>query len=50
MYPELNEWNVIILAILLLIMFLFSYRKQTKYITQRIEANKEHTSKKIITK
>ena len=36
----LSEWSHYILLILLLIMFLFSYQKQTKYITKRIKANK----------
>jgi len=38
-YPILQEWNASILIVLLLTMFLFSYRKQTGYITKRIEAN-----------
>lgn len=37
-YSFLNDWNTYILIGVLLIMFLFSYRKQTKYITSRIEA------------
>lgn len=37
--PFLREMNSIILTILLLIIFLFSYRKQTKYISCRIKAN-----------
>lgn len=32
----LNEWNVWILVLLLTSLFLFAYRKQTKYITSRI--------------
>lgn len=35
----LREWNATALVILLLVMFLFSYRKQTSYITKRIKAN-----------
>ncbi len=38
-FPRLNEWNWTVLAVLLLVMFLFSYRKQTSYITRRIAAN-----------
>jgi hypothetical protein len=38
-FPRLNEWNWTVLALLLLVMFLFSYRKQTSYITRRIAAN-----------
>lgn len=36
----LNEHNFLILVLTLLIMFLFSYRKQTNYITKRIIATK----------
>ncbi len=39
-FPALNDWSDIILAVLFLIMFLFSYRKQTIYITKRIDANR----------
>lgn len=39
-FPILKEWNVIIFVVLLLAMFLFSYRKQTGYIIKRIEINK----------
>ncbi len=35
----LKSANSYILAILLLVLFLFSYRKQTNYITKRIKAN-----------
>lgn len=38
--PILNEHTPLILVIVLLVMFLFSYRKQTGYITMRIKANK----------
>lgn len=38
--PELQEWNALILVAVLLLMFVFSYRKQTDYITQRIKANR----------
>jgi hypothetical protein len=34
----MNEYNLHLLIILLLIMFLYSYRKQTKYVTNRIKA------------
>lgn len=37
--PDLKSWNAIFLITFLLFMFLFSYRKQTKYITKRIRAN-----------
>lgn len=39
-FPFLKEWDVTILAVILVIMFLFSYRKQTSYITKRIKANR----------
>jgi hypothetical protein len=38
--PRLAAWNAEIVVVLLLFMFLFAYRKQTRYITQRIEADK----------
>ncbi len=38
--PCLEEWNATILIVLLLITFLFSYKKQTSYINKRINANK----------
>ena len=37
-FPVVKEWDAAVLALLLLIMFLFSYRKQTSYITRRIKA------------
>ncbi len=37
--PELQDWNPLILSVLLLIMFLFSYRKQSQYITKRIKSH-----------
>ncbi|HVZ67641.1 MAG TPA: hypothetical protein VG917_05280 [Patescibacteria group bacterium] len=38
-FQILKNWNLYILIVLLLIMFLYSYRKQTEYITKRIKAN-----------
>lgn len=35
----LHDWRGLILMLLLLVMFLLSYRKQTSYIRKRIEAN-----------
>ncbi|HZE87106.1 MAG TPA: hypothetical protein VE090_02755 [Methylomirabilota bacterium] len=35
----LKDWNPYILVGVLLIMFLYSYKKQTKYITKRIKEN-----------
>lgn len=40
-FPPLREWNSIILIILLIIMFLLSYRKQTTYVRKRIEVQGE---------
>ena len=37
----LARWNPYILILLLLIMFLFSYKKQTAYISKRVKAHKE---------
>lgn len=38
-FQMLKNWNSYILIGLLLITFLYSYRKQTEYITKRIKAN-----------
>jgi len=40
-FPFLQKCSAIIIIILLIIMFLFSYRKQTYYITKRIKVNGE---------
>jgi hypothetical protein len=37
-YPFLNDWDASILLVLIFIIFVFSYRKQTRYITKRIKA------------
>jgi len=34
--PAIGEWKGIALVVALLVMFMFAYRKQTRYITQRI--------------
>lgn len=34
-----KEWVVFFLALLLLILFIFSYKKQTEYIAKRVKAN-----------
>jgi hypothetical protein len=39
-FPWFESHDSILLSILLLIMFAFAYRKQTKYVTKRIEATK----------
>lgn len=36
-----NKFALLILTILIFILFLYSYRKQTNYITKRIDANKQ---------
>lgn len=36
--PGLHEWDVVILLVASFVMFLFSYRKQTDYITKRVKA------------
>jgi len=38
-YEGLRDWNAFILISLLFIVLLFSFRKQTNYITKRIKAN-----------
>ena len=38
-FPVLQECDAIVLLVLLLVLFLLSYRKQTSYITKRIEVN-----------
>ncbi|HEX9503667.1 MAG TPA: hypothetical protein VF974_05095 [Patescibacteria group bacterium] len=38
-FPQLSQWNFYIISILLLSLFLFSYKKQTAYIKKRIETN-----------
>jgi hypothetical protein len=37
--PVIKDYSLMLLVILLFIMFLFSYRKQTNYITKRIKSN-----------
>lgn len=38
-FQMLKNWDPYILIVVLLIIFLYSYRKQTEYITKRIKAN-----------
>jgi hypothetical protein len=38
-YPFIRDWDMGILIVLLLVMFLLSYRKQTAYISKRVKAN-----------
>lgn len=39
--PTLEAWRLWILLVLLLIMFLYSYKKQTEYISKRINISKD---------
>jgi hypothetical protein len=39
LFPVISKGDTFVLVLLLLTMFLFSYRKQTKYIVKRIKAN-----------
>jgi hypothetical protein len=39
-FPRVSRWNAETIVIFLLFMFLFAYRKQTAYITKRVEANR----------
>ncbi|MFA6924731.1 MAG: hypothetical protein WC223_10830 [Bacteroidales bacterium] len=39
--PFIKTWSIELLIILLLCLFLFSYRKQTRYIKERVEVNNE---------
>jgi hypothetical protein len=38
-FPAIKEWNATVLTILLLVLFMFSYRKQTAYVVKRTKAN-----------
>jgi hypothetical protein len=38
-FPSIRAWDVTILMVLLFVMFLFAYRKQTSYVVKRIKAN-----------
>lgn len=40
-YPSISKWDLTMLLVLLFFMFLFAYKKQTAYITKRIDANQE---------
>lgn len=41
-YPILKHWDATTLTVLLLVLFVFSFRKQTRYITKRIKALSHH--------
>jgi hypothetical protein len=43
--PVLQKWDATILAVLLLVMFLFAYKKQTEYMIERIDLDKKNTGK-----
>lgn len=38
-FPILKNWNIYALMFLLILMFLFSYKKQTEYIAKRVKSN-----------
>lgn len=40
LYPQIQQWSLYILIVCLLVMFLYSYRKQTAYIFKRIDHTK----------
>lgn len=40
-FPIMGRWATELLVVSLLVLFCFSYRKQTQYITKRIQTNKE---------
>ena len=42
-FPALNDTQIIIFLVVLFVLFLFSYRKQTDYITKRVEAKKKES-------
>jgi hypothetical protein len=46
-FPRLATWDAAMVVILLFLMFLFAYRKQTRYITRRIEANQGAPEKEM---
>jgi hypothetical protein len=46
-FPLLERWNSFLLIFLLLIIFVFSYRKQTNYITRRIKANQQKEDENV---
>ena len=40
--PVLSKYSASGLIVILLVLFLFSYRKQTEYVAKRVELNKEN--------
>jgi hypothetical protein len=48
-FPVLRDWNLLVLVVLLLFVFLFAYRKQTRYITQRVKVtDRDHEHRRTI--
>lgn len=43
-YPPLNNWSEIFIIFVLLLIFLFSFKKQTQFIVKRIEFNKNRSN------
>jgi hypothetical protein len=39
-YPILKDYDTVLLTLLLLTVFLLSYRKQTSYVTKRVNAKR----------
>src|SRR6266478_1367926 len=46
-FPRIETWNAELAVVLLFVMFLFAYRKQTRYITKRVEANQGTVDKEM---
>lgn len=44
--PMIMSWNGVILVALLLVLFIFSYKKQTIYIVKRVKANISMSNKR----
>jgi hypothetical protein len=40
-YPIMQSWDSTILAALMILTFLFAYKKQTRYVTDRIQVDKK---------
>jgi len=46
-YAPILTWSPYVISTLLFLLFLFSYRKQTSYITKRIESGKNQDEKSV---
>ena len=47
-YPSILKWDITMLLASLFFMFLFAYKKQTAYVTKRVEANQEDRTQQRI--